>query len=84
MVGTLQFESAWTFGELGQQTRVTIRMRFSSAQECQRVARKYGLIEGGHQTLARLAEFLPRLAEQRQPKVASCEADPTAKHDVVE
>ena len=54
----VQFESTWTFEDLGGKTRVTIRMVFATAQECERVAREYGAVEGGHQTLARLSEFL--------------------------
>jgi uncharacterized protein YndB with AHSA1/START domain len=62
----VQFESTWTFEDLGGQTRVTIRMVFATAQECLRVAREYGAVEGGQQTLARLAEFLPKLAEEAE------------------
>lgn len=61
----VQFESTWTFEDLAGKTRVTIRMVFATAQECERVAGEYGAVEGGHQTLARLGEFLPTLAAER-------------------
>ncbi len=57
------FEATWTFKALeAVKTRVTIRMVFSSAAECARVAREYGAIEGGKQTLERLAEHLAKMA----------------------
>lgn len=62
----VQFESTWTFEALGEQTRVTIRMVFATAAERDRVAQEYGAIEGGHQTLARLAEHLPKIAEKKR------------------
>jgi uncharacterized protein YndB with AHSA1/START domain len=59
----VEFESTRRFEDLGGKTRVTVRMVFATALECKRVAREYGAVEGGHQTLARLSEFLPTLAE---------------------
>lgn len=38
-------------------TRVTLRMTFPSAEERERVA-KFGAVEGGNQTLGRLADYL--------------------------
>jgi uncharacterized protein YndB with AHSA1/START domain len=53
------FVSTWTFETVeGGATRVTIRMVFPSAQERDRVAREFGAVEGGNQTLERLAEHL--------------------------
>jgi uncharacterized protein YndB with AHSA1/START domain len=66
-----QFESTWAFEEVGEKTRVTIRMVFESAQERERVIKEFGAIEGGNQTLARLAEFLPKLAGKGKPSEAS-------------
>ncbi len=54
-----QFVSTWTFETVARDgTRVTIRMVFASAQERDRVAREFGAVEGGNQTLERLAEHL--------------------------
>jgi uncharacterized protein YndB with AHSA1/START domain len=54
-----QFEATWTFDALeGGKTRVTIRMVFPSAELRNQVVKEYGAIEGGEQTLARLAEQL--------------------------
>lgn len=54
------FTATWTFEDLGPQTRVTIHMKFPSAEERDHVVRTYGAIQGGTQTLARLAEQLKR------------------------
>ncbi len=54
-----QFEASWTFEALGpKRTRVTGRMVFPTAQARDTVVREYGAIEGGKQTLARLAAHL--------------------------
>lgn len=54
------FVATWTFEALGaKQTRVTLRSVFPSTADRDRVVREYGAIEGGRQTLARLAEYLP-------------------------
>ena len=58
----VHFESTWTFEDVGEQTRVTIRMVFESAKDVEFVVKEHGAIEGGHQTLARLGEFLLSLA----------------------
>lgn len=53
------FEGRWTFEALdGLRTRVTGRLIFASAGERSRVAREFGAVEGGEQTLARLGELL--------------------------
>jgi len=53
------FVSTWTFDALPTgKTRVTIRMVFPSATDRNFVVKEFGAIEGGHQTLARLAEYL--------------------------
>jgi len=56
------FEATWTFDapEPGK-TNVTIRMVFPSTADRDRVVREFGAIEGGKQTLARLAEHLPKM-----------------------
>ncbi len=61
------------------QTEVTLRMIFSSAEERNRVVEQYGALEGGKQTLARLAEHLARQAAgacSSEPGSLSSGADP--------
>lgn len=43
-------------------TRLTMRMLFPTADELRRVNEKYGAIEGAHQMIGRLAEYLAGLA----------------------
>ncbi len=43
-----------TFGQVGDKTDLTMRLLFDTAEEMERLARKYGVVEGGHQTLSRL------------------------------
>ena len=58
-----QFEATWTFYALDAcKTRVTIRMVFPSAAARDKVVKEYGAIEGGKQTLERLAEHLPKMS----------------------
>ncbi len=58
----VHFTATWTFEALaGNQTRVTIRMVFDSAADRDVVVREYGAIEGGKQTLGRLADYLTRM-----------------------
>jgi len=55
----VDFESIWTFEELpGNRTRVTLRNVFASAEARDFVIRNYHAVEGGKQTLDRLAEFV--------------------------
>jgi uncharacterized protein YndB with AHSA1/START domain len=57
------FEATWTFEALdANKTKVTIHMVFPTAAARDTVVKVYGAIEGGKQTLARLAEHLPKLA----------------------
>jgi uncharacterized protein YndB with AHSA1/START domain len=61
--GGAHFEATWTFESLGaRRTRVTGRMLFESADARDFVIREYGAVEGGKQTLARLAEQVARAA----------------------
>jgi uncharacterized protein YndB with AHSA1/START domain len=56
------FEATWTFDALDAgKTRVTIRMVFPSAADRDFVVREFGAIEGGKQTLERLAEHLLKI-----------------------
>jgi uncharacterized protein YndB with AHSA1/START domain len=57
---TANFQATWTFQEEGEGTRVTIRMVFDSVKEREFVVKEHGAIEGGEQTLGRLAEQLAK------------------------
>ncbi len=58
----VNFVSTWTFDALSHdRTKVTIRMVFPSAGDRDRVAREFGAVEGGKQTLGRLAGHLKSL-----------------------
>jgi uncharacterized protein YndB with AHSA1/START domain len=62
-----QFEMTATFEDDGDKTRITMRMVFASAEARDENVREYGSIEGGKQTLERLAEHLSdRLAAKAQ------------------
>jgi len=52
------FTATWTFEEVGKGTRITLHMKFPSAGDREAVVKAYGAIEGGKQTLARLAAHL--------------------------
>ena len=53
-----QFEMTATFEDDGDKTRLTMRMVFASTAARDENVRVYGSIEGGKQTLERLAEHL--------------------------
>lgn len=55
-----QFQQTVTFVKKGKQTELTMRLAFRTAAERDAVVQKYGAIEGGKQTLARLAEHIHR------------------------
>jgi uncharacterized protein YndB with AHSA1/START domain len=54
------FQTTVTFEDLGGKTRLTMRSLFPTAAERDRVVKEFGAIEGGYQTLDRLAEFLAK------------------------
>jgi len=57
----VEFQSTVTFEEIGsEKTRLTIWMEFASTEERDKNVRNYGSIEGGRQTLNRLATFLAK------------------------
>ncbi|MFZ5522801.1 MAG: SRPBCC domain-containing protein [Pseudomonadota bacterium] len=58
----VQFEATWTFEALSNQTRVTIRAVFPTVEARDITVKVYNAIEGGQQTLARLAEYLPTIS----------------------
>lgn len=55
------FHATVTFAEQGGKTRVTMRMLFATAAERDKTVKEVGAIEGGNQTLARLAAYLPKM-----------------------
>jgi uncharacterized protein YndB with AHSA1/START domain len=57
----VQFNTMVTFADEGGKTRVDLRMLFPSAQAREHVVEKYGAVEGGNQTVARLAEYVATL-----------------------
>jgi uncharacterized protein YndB with AHSA1/START domain len=56
-----EFLTTVTFVDVGGKTEVTMRSRFASKAERDRVVEEFGAIEGGKQTLARLAEYLSQI-----------------------
>jgi uncharacterized protein YndB with AHSA1/START domain len=59
---SLHFTMTWTLDTVAPgKTRVTIHQVYATAEDRNFVAKEYGAIEGGKQTLARLAEFLAEM-----------------------
>ncbi|HKY94402.1 MAG TPA: SRPBCC family protein [Kiloniellales bacterium] len=58
------FVTTVTFVEKGGQTEITLAAEFPSKAERDFVAEKYGAVEGGRQTLERLAEYLEQAARR--------------------
>jgi uncharacterized protein YndB with AHSA1/START domain len=52
------FRVVVTFEDRPGGTLLTLRMRWDTAEQCAAVEEKYGAVEGGRQTLGRLAEYL--------------------------
>jgi uncharacterized protein YndB with AHSA1/START domain len=59
-IDPVRFHVTVTFAAQGSKTRLTMASIFETAEERNRVVEKYGAIEGGKQTLGRLAEHLAR------------------------
>ena len=57
-----QFQATWTFEALGAKTKLTLQMVFPSAAARDQVVKQYNAIEGGNQTLDRLAGHLAKMA----------------------
>lgn len=67
---SVHFVSTWTFENVDERkTRVTIRMVFSTAADRDRVVKEFGAVEGGKQTLERLAEHLEDDAQPSEREV---------------
>ncbi len=58
--GKVHFQAIITFEEQGNATQITMRSVFPSAEERDRVIKEHGAIEGGTQTLGRLADYVTR------------------------
>ncbi len=56
-----EFLTTVTFVDVGGKTEVTMRSLFASKAERDRVVEEFGAIEGGKQTLARLAAYLAKM-----------------------
>jgi uncharacterized protein YndB with AHSA1/START domain len=56
----MNFEMRWIFEEQGKKTKLTIHQIYKTAADCNNIAKKYGAVEGGKQTLARLAAHLAK------------------------
>lgn len=56
------FQSTVTFTERAGRTQVTLRALFKTRAQLDKVVREYHAIEGGEQTLGRLAAYVPELA----------------------
>ena len=58
----ISFISTWSFEELGKnKSRVSIRMIFPNTAKRDFVVKEFGAIEGGKQTLGRLAEYAKKM-----------------------
>lgn len=55
------FVASWTFEALGDKTRLTLRMVFDTPAERDLVVEQYNAVEGGKQTLDRLAAYLAQM-----------------------
>jgi uncharacterized protein YndB with AHSA1/START domain len=56
------FQSAVTFTEKAGKTEVTLRGLFKTKAQLDKVVREFNALEGGHQTLGRLASYVAELA----------------------
>ncbi len=54
------FVATWTFVDEGGKTRLILQNLFESVERRDLIAKAYGAMEGGYQTLARLEEWLGR------------------------
>ena len=52
------FRATWTLNALGEKTELTMRLVFKTPKDRDLVVREFGAIEGGKQTLGRLAEHV--------------------------
>jgi len=59
--GQVHHTTTVTFDVAGSGTHLTLNMVFPTAEERERVAREHGAVEGGHQTLGRLADYAAQM-----------------------
>ncbi len=59
-VPEIQLKMIWTFEDQEGKTKVTIRQVYPTTEARDHAANTYGAIEGGKQTLERLAEYLEK------------------------
>jgi uncharacterized protein YndB with AHSA1/START domain len=59
--GDIQFTALITFEDQGQKTKITMRSEFPTAEARDHVVREYHAVEGGKQTLAKLAAYAESL-----------------------
>jgi uncharacterized protein YndB with AHSA1/START domain len=69
-----QFETTVTFDAEGTKTKLTLRSIFPTAAERDRVVKEYGAIEGGKQTLERLAHHLAKIQKATLESPAESES----------
>jgi uncharacterized protein YndB with AHSA1/START domain len=62
-VEPVQFKQTVVFQSLGDRTRITWRGDFTSAAERDRVIKEYGADKGLAETMARLADYVPAMAD---------------------
>lgn len=56
------FHVVTTFDELpANRTKITLRLQFKTVEQCTKT-KEFGAIEGGNQTLGRLADYLAKMA----------------------
>ena len=56
--GQPDFKVVVTFEPEGNKTRLTMKLTLVSAEELERLIREHGVLEGGRQTVTRLADYL--------------------------
>ena len=54
----VNFRQSWIFKDLGGKTELTLRLVFTTREQRDLVVKEFGAIEGGRQTLSRLASHL--------------------------
>jgi uncharacterized protein YndB with AHSA1/START domain/uncharacterized glyoxalase superfamily protein PhnB len=79
-----QFDAIWTFEALGNQTKVTMRGIFPTPEARDTTIKTYNAIEGGKQTLARLAGYLQEMQRLMQNTGRSLKASSPVKAAVTQ
>ncbi len=59
--GEVHFQATITLEDLGGKTKITMRSVFPTREAKDHVVREYGAIEGGNQTISRLAEHVAKM-----------------------